>query len=200
VVDFSTSAGVITTLASGASTPAATDTLRLVAVGNALVLFVNDVEEVRTTDPTILSGQAGIFAEGDATPLGRLDDFGSGDLVNDDLTGEGVWVHERGGGSVAYMTSDSGAQYTPPVTLAITFTPLELNSEVRVYLTGTNSEVAGVENSGTSFVASIPSGIAVDYKVVNPGFLEIFIKNLTFTSAQTVPINQQIDRNFDPVD
>ena len=83
-------------------------------------MFVNEVEEARVTDGRIASGQAGIFAEGDTAQVGRLDDFGVGDVTNSVLQGEGVWIHERGAGDFNFFTSDSGATFTLPSTVTLT--------------------------------------------------------------------------------
>jgi hypothetical protein len=85
-------------------------------------------------------------------------------------------------------------------TITLTFSPLTTGSEVAVFLQGTNTVVDSIESSGTSFAASASAGVAIDYKVILPGKLEIFTLNQTFSLSQTVNINQQIDRNFDPVD
>ena len=62
---------------------------------------------------------------------------------------------------------------------------------------GTGVEITGVENSGTSFVASgIGASQVVDYKIVNPGYLEIYILGVSFATSQNVQVNQQVDRNF----
>ena len=92
------------------------------------------------------------------------------------------------------------AGYTGTLTvnssITITFTPLIPNSEIRVYSTGTSTELDGVENSATNFAASIGAGVNIDYKIVNPGYEEIYIKNVSFSSSQDVRINQQVDRNY----
>lgn len=104
------------------------------------------------------------------------------------------------GGTQPSFRNGASATSDDVAAITLTFTPLQLNSEVRVYTTGTNIELAGVENSGASFAAGgISAGSAIDYKIINPGFLEIFIRNVTFSVSQNVQVNQQIDRNYDPV-
>jgi hypothetical protein len=120
LVDFSTAAGTITVLATGASTPSTTDVIRLVCVDQCIVMWVNDVEEARAVDETLTSGQAGLMAEGDTGQVGRVDGFGSGDVVDGVLEGEGVWIHERGAGTFDFFTSDGGTTFTLPSTVSLT--------------------------------------------------------------------------------
>ncbi len=108
--------------------------------------------------------------------------------------------NRSGGGTQPSFRNGATATSDDAATITLTFTPLQLNTEVTVYLTGTNTVVDTVENSTASFAATASGGVAVDYKLINPGFLEIFIKNVTFSVSQNVNINQQVDRNYDPVD
>jgi hypothetical protein len=117
-------------------------------------------------------------------------------------------IYNNSGGAVTITVVDgatpsvrdgTGASTTVVANIALTFTPLELNTEVRILETGTNTEVDGVENSGTSFVATVPSGQAIDIRIINPGWLDIETINVSFTSSQSILVNQQFDRNFDRV-
>jgi hypothetical protein len=119
-------------------------------------------------------------------------------------------IYNNSGGAVTITVVDgptpsyrdgAGASTTIVSNIALTFTPLELNSEVRVYNNADPSiEYDGVENSGASFVATVPSGTALRYSIINPGFNEIRIENQSFTSSQSILVNQTVDRNYDPVD
>lgn len=104
--------------------------------------------------------------------------------------------NRSGGGTQPSFRNGTSATSDDVAAISLTFTPLEANSEVRVYETGTNVEVDGVENSGASFVASAGASQALDYKIINPGFLEIFQINVSFPSSQDVQVNQAIDRNY----
>ena len=108
--------------------------------------------------------------------------------------------NRSGGGTQPSFRNGASATSDDVAAISLTFTPLETNSEVRLYETGTSTEIDGVENSGASFVASAGASQALDYKIINPGFLEIFVINVSFATSQDVNINQQIDRNFDAVD
>ena len=112
---------------------------------------------------------------------------------------EGVWISDHGVGTVSYLTADDGTQFVPAVALTITFTELVSGSEVRVCLTGTNTEVDGVESSGTSFGFAISSGVAVDYIILGPlsdPKVPIRVENISFTQDTTIVINQLINRVF----
>jgi hypothetical protein len=199
LVDFSTSAGTTTQLVPGPSTPAANDVLTLVAVGKLLIMFVNGVEECRVYDnesnrAPITSGQAGIFAEGDASPAGRLDDFSSGDFVDAVIHGEGVWIHDRGAGNIDFMTSDDGAQFTPSSTVTLTVqvddeddNPVQ-GARVRIANApdspGSTSIAEGTTNASGTFTAAVSySGdVAVVTKVRLKGF-KFFRTNGTIEST-----------------
>lgn len=66
----------------------------------------------------------------------------------------GVRVIDQAGNpfpGITQMQADDGTYYTPPVQRSVTFTNLQPDSEVRVYLQADRTELTGVENSGTSF-------------------------------------------------
>lgn len=79
----------------------------------------------------------------------------------------------------------------------ITLTNLKTNTEIRVYTAGTQDQVAFVENSGTSFQFSAPSGGSVDIVIHNLQYVyqKILAYSVPATSA-TLPISQQFDRNY----
>lgn len=121
---------------------------------------------------------------------------------------QGVWIHNySGGGRVTYQTSDSGAQFFPPVTTSVTFKNMKDNSEVRVYATGTNTEIAGIEDAtaGTpdnrEFSWSSTATTVVDYVIHNfqPGdeiYQSIRVNGYTVPANDTdIVVQQIIDRN-----
>jgi len=104
--------------------------------------------------------------------------------------------NRSGGGTLPSFRNGASATSDDVAAISLTFTPLQTNSEVRLYETGTSTQIDGVENSGASFVASAGASQALDYKIINPGFLEINVKNVSFATSQNVLVNQQIDRDF----
>ena len=125
---------------------------------------------------------------------------GSNDAMIYNNSGAAKTFNRSGGGTQPSFRNGASATSDDEAAITLTFTPLITNSEVRLYLTGTSTEVDGVENSGTSFAASAGAGVAIDYKIINPGYLEIFIQNVSFAASQNVNINQQVDRNYDAGD
>jgi hypothetical protein len=71
------------------------------------------------------------------------------------VDGEGVFITDRGAGTVTQMTADDGSTFTPPSTVTFTITNLQSDSEVRIYDDAgggeAGAELAGTDSSGTSF-------------------------------------------------
>jgi hypothetical protein len=94
-------------------------------------------------------------------------------------------------------TINSGPNITiesPPSIL--TLTGLQLNSEIRVYTAGTFTELAGVENSASTFTASIDESF-IDIVIFNVQYVPIKLKNIDLNFNVSLPIQQQIDRNYE---
>jgi len=97
----------------------------------------------------IYSGGSGYYTE-------RSDTSGS------PLVGEGVWLSNRGSGTIAYLTSDSGTTYTPPASYTFSVTGVQTDSEVRIiqnnaardFIDGTESTTGGVTKAAISNVGS----------------------------------------------
>lgn len=81
----------------------------------------------------------------------------------------------------------------------LTLTGLQANSEVRVYTAGTTTEVAGVENSGTTFVDATIAVSSVDIVVHNVSFEYLKIEAADTSSNLTLPIQQRSDRQYENV-
>jgi hypothetical protein len=78
----------------------------------------------------------------------------------------------------------------------LTLTGLQPNTEVRVYEQGTDTEIGGVEDSGTTFSLSVQTP-AVDVTIFALGFLPIELTNVDTTSDVSLPIQQRVDRVYD---
>lgn len=93
--------------------------------------------------------------------------------------------------------STAGAVETVSVSNTLTLTNLKPNTEVRIYSAGTTTELAGVENSGTSFSWSFSTVQNIDIAIHNVQYEYIRYENFTLANSDmTVPIQQRIDRNF----
>ena len=81
-----------------------------------------------------------------------------------------------------------------------TLTGLKANTEIRVYLTGTVTELFGVENSGTTFTDQYlhtGSDFGVDIVVHHQQYEAIRLENIVLTAtAASIPIQQQFDRQY----
>jgi len=114
----------------------------------------------------------------------------------------GFWLLNRGDGSVSFMTSNDGTTYTPPVQYTFTLTGLQPNTEVRIYTDdGNRTELAGVENSSTSFSYSYQyGGSDTDIYVIIHHLDYEFIRldGLTLSNSnQSIPVQQREDRNYE---
>lgn len=85
--------------------------------------------------------------------------------------------------------------------VAVTFTGLKDNTEVRVFAAGTTTELAGIENAtdGTtnnrSFTFSLAVSTNIDYRIHNIGYVIIEVYGYVMPSSSTsLPIQQQTDR------
>jgi len=114
-------------------------------------------------------------------------------------TQRGVWISKIGTGTVEYLTSDEGNQYVPPVQYSITLTGLIAGTEVRIYTSGSQAEVAGVESSGVSFSYSYvySADINIYIQILSLAYENIRLENLTLTNSNlSIPVQQRIDRNY----
>lgn len=85
------------------------------------------------------------------------------------------------------------------VTLTLELTGLVAGSEVRVLLAGTETELAGIETSGTTFTWDYvySAGYYVDIIVHSLSYEYLRLPNVLLTSTGvSIPIQQRIDRNY----
>ena len=108
-----------------------------------------------------------------------------------DITTTGTITLPNSGLIVGTATDSAGTTTVSTLTL----TGLQSNSEVRVYNAGTTTELAGVENSGTSFGANI-SASSVDIVVHSLGYEYQKIEGADTSANLTLPIQQRVDRNY----
>jgi hypothetical protein len=99
------------------------------------------------------------------------------------------------GGNAPTVKNGTGSSTTVNVLTTLTLTGLQANSEIRVYDAGTTTELAGVENSGTTFTANIAAN-SVDIVIHSLGYIYQKISGADTTANLTLPIQQQVDRNY----
>ena len=154
--------------------------------------------EILTGGPSSQSNIGNIFtgAYGGTPGDNLISSSGSNDAMIYNNAAAARTFNRSGGGTLPSFRNGASATSDDVAAISLTFTPLETNTEVRLYETGTATEIDGVENSGASFVASAGASQALDYKLINPGFNEIFVINVSFATSQNVLINQTVDRDF----
>jgi hypothetical protein len=111
-----------------------------------------------------------------------------------------VTLNIGGGGSSPTYRNGTGASTTINAgQVTLTLTGLIVNSEVRVYSHGTITELAGIEDSGTSFAYSYTytSGTYVDIVVHKADRIYYRIDNYLLGNADaSLPVSQQFDRQY----
>ncbi|MDG1315597.1 MAG: hypothetical protein P8P29_08765, partial [Flavobacteriaceae bacterium] len=90
---------------------------------------------------------------------------------------------------------NSGGVITLP-SRALTLTGLQLNTEIRVFQAGTTTEIAGIENSGTTFLDDTIAVNSVDIVVHHVEYEHIRISGADTSSNLTLPIQQRFDRGY----
>lgn len=87
-----------------------------------------------------------------------------------------------------------------PVIVNFTLTTLKSNSEVRIYRTSDDVEIAGIENSSTAFTYTytyIGSNTSVYIRIHHLSYQWLTYENVILSNvSQTIPIQQQVDRNY----
>lgn len=103
-------------------------------------------------------------------------------------------------GTVTYRTAGATVNILNDVT--ITFDKLKDNTEVRIFNTGTTTEIAGIEDAigGTtddrSFAWTAAAATVVDYQIINKNYVIVRVEGYTVPSnATTVDIAQRLDLN-----
>ena len=128
---------------------------------------------------------------GSAFDMADWDVVVDGCTYTGDITTTGTITLPNNGLIVGTATDSVGTTTVSTLTL----TGLQSNSEVRVFNAGTTTELAGVENSGTTFTANI-SASSVDIVVHSLGYEYQKVEGADTSSNLTLPIQQRADRNY----
>jgi hypothetical protein len=96
-------------------------------------------------------------------------------------------------GGITVLTGGGTINLITPTTLNLT--GLQPNSEVRVYNAGTITELAGVENSGTTFSTTLQVS-SVDIVIHALGYEYQKIEGADTSANLALPIQQRFDRNY----
>ena len=107
------------------------------------------------------------------------------------ITTTGTITLSNGAVVIGTRTDSTGTNTVTTLEL----TGLKTNTEVRVFAAGTITEVAGIENSGTSVSFDI-SESSVDITIHSLGYLNQIIEGVTTTTNVSLPISQVLDRQY----
>jgi hypothetical protein len=110
-----------------------------------------------------------------------------------DMTTTGIITLVNGSTFIGTRTDANGTVSPDSV---LTLTGLQANSEVRVYAAGTTTEIAGVENSGTTFTDATIAVNSVDIIIHNVSYEYQKIEAADTSGNLTLPIQQRFDRNY----
>ena len=100
------------------------------------------------------------------------------------------------GGDTPTVKNGAGASTTVNNLTVLTLTGLQPNTEIRVFTAGTTTEIAGVENSGSSFTANI-SESSVDIVIHALGYVYQRLTSVDTSADLTLPVQQIADRNYE---
>ena len=128
---------------------------------------------------------------GDSFDLDDWDAVIDGCTYTGSLTTTGTITLPNSGTFVGTITDSASTRTITTLTL----TGLQTNTEVRVYGAGTTTELAGVENSSTTFTTTLEAS-SVDIVVHALGYEYQKIEGADTSADLTLPIQQRFDRNY----
>jgi hypothetical protein len=134
---------------------------------------------------------------------------GTGYAASNGSTGqETIWV-DVGSGTLDISVSSNGTTPTIRTTgatvnvienqVTLTLTGLQANSEVRIYSAGTTTELAGIENSGTTFQYTYTYQASTFVDIVVHSINYVYFRAANFelgASNSSFPVSQIFDRNY----
>lgn len=111
-------------------------------------------------------------------------------------TGTLNYTNTNGADASIGSTPNGGTiNFINPATLTVD--PLITDSEVRYYISGSTTELAGIESSGTSFASSV-SASSVDIVIHKEDYQNIRINAVDMSSGDvSVPVSQIFDRQYE---
>jgi hypothetical protein len=155
------------------------------------------------TSETTLSATGELIHEWGRDSQARALYIGVDGFTTERSYGLGVFITDYGAGTIDYFTDDAGGTWTPPATTTVTLTGMQDNTEVRVMATGTQTELAGIENAtdgspgNRSFAFSLTASTVVDIWLINLIYENEDIVGYTVPAVNTsLPQSQRFDRNY----
>lgn len=154
----------------------------------------------------------GILNDMSLVPLSNKGSRLMGDKGSPIVIREGEQIGIVSGAETAVTTNPIGTSGWQLLQFAITFsvenanvpelnlTGLQPNTEVRVMIAGTNTEIAGQESVSGTFTWQYDFDLypSVDINIVSLGYEILRYNNLSLnsTTGVTIPVTQRIDRNY----
>jgi len=127
----------------------------------------------------------------------------STDAVIHNNSGGAVIINVSGGGDSPTYRNIGGSTTTVNASVTVTLTGLKDDTEVRVFTTATQTELAGIENATTgttdnrSFSFSLGAGTGVDIRIINVAYEYVKLTNYIIPTTDTsVPVQQRVDRSY----
>jgi len=115
-------------------------------------------------------------------------------------SGGAITINVVNGGSTPTYRNGAGASTTVNNNVNVTLTGLKNPTEVRVFSAGTQTPLAGQEDVTLGeFTFSVGSGVAVDISILSLGYQNMRILTYSTTSDVTLPISQQVDRQYENI-
>jgi hypothetical protein len=102
-------------------------------------------------------------------------------------------IINNAGSTINVNTGPNISIVAPPSQL--TFTNLQVDTEIRVYEAGTINELAGVENSTNTFTTPLTVA-SVDVRIFNIQYKPITLRSVDTTQNVSLPIQQQPEPNY----
>ena len=171
----------------------------------------NAPEKISNCSFTFSSGHAIEFTSDVSTAITFSNNFfigygasGTTDAAIYNNSGKAVTINIVNGGDSPTIRDGAGASTTVVNAVALTLTNIVNDSEVRIYLAGTTTELGGEESvtDGTfTYSYTYQAGTYVDIVVFKTEYTfnepEGRISNFLLTSTDTsIPISQKFDRNY----
>jgi hypothetical protein len=94
-------------------------------------------------------------------------------------------------------TTTTQAYQYPLDVITLNITGLKAGSDISITTAGTDTELANVDNTTTSYAFSYEIPSTIDIAVYKTGYVPYFIRNYTLSSSDSsVPVAQVVDRNY----
>jgi hypothetical protein len=163
--------------------------------GHAIEVTTLGVDTAFTFQENTFNGYAG--TDGD----NLVENSGSNDAEFLNTSGREVTLNITDGTTIAARNSGTGSTTVVNNNVAITLTGMKDNTEVRVYTTGTTTELAGIEvaTAGSvdarTFTFSVAGGASITIRTHNLNWIADDIV-IASAAAGSIPVAQSIDRVY----